>query len=800
MRTAIVWACCAAAAGAIGACSQHSVADSDLDASVQLTSTATAQPLDAGQNTTSQSSVDGGDHGQGPAVDAPGVDASVGPRDAGAALISASSSSTAPTATVTTDTVLSDAVLTGADASSVTTESQPQATSDTSEQDSTTWTPEPVDCLNDDQSGTPPEGRPDYEVFPVWDLRNFYDVRARPGCVEVAGSRESWDDKVVATWNLNTRLASVSPGATDWFEGEKSVTGSDGTKYVTSYERGQLRWRTMIVSAIDAQGETLWERRYEDYGFPGATRMATNGDYVVSAVQYGPPLDLGLPLERFDVVLLVHNRQGDLIWRQRLATNQFAVGDPGVFDVAVDPSGKVVVAGSYDDLAFVQTRDAAGNLLWHRTFDAPLFWSEVRWTKDGEIVVAGSSYTSLLRVKKLTPEGADVWTRDLEGWTRPMVSDIDLDGRGNVYLVGRNADFFAPAAFLIRVNAEQFTDVAENPDGGIPGWQSSDPDEGKVPAPVRQCFEVARMIAHYSVLDSNPWPLEDDIEVFTLCSGEVNGECQMTDYGEIQLSSHPDWGSSSSGCVEDLNASGLSTSVDAWCCFREALVDHRTAECDDIREGMRCAPDDKCSTGHCRSGVCEPDQAINCDDHLFCTGEEWCTPDVGCRPGFPAAFDDDPCSTDICDEEAQTVSHVPVESPTSSQAADAGELGSAVACTDLCDEAPQVYVGSVLGDVYCHKVWPDVELVDIGCGETYRHCGRTANGEVYVVDPNGDPMTLPVSEGCATYTWISKQLIGGIPHDDTHVDKCCVGQEPFVEGERAGTCEVSFPPSEASTP
>ena len=828
MRTAIVWVCCAAAAGAIGACSQHSVADSDLDASVQLTSTATAQPLDAGQNTTSQSSVDGGDHGQGPAVDAPGVDASVGPRDAGAPLISASSSSTAPTATVATatvptetvptetvttdvvptdvvptdvvptDVVPTDVVPTGGGASSVATESWAETTAETSEQNSTTWTPEPVDCLSDYESETPPEGRPEYEVFPVWDLFRFDGVRVQPGCVEVSAARGSWDHEVVATWKLNTRLASVSPAAADLFDGEESVTGSDGTKYVTSHEAGYPHWSITVVSAFGAEGETLWERRYEEYLGPAGTRMATAGDYVVSAVQYQLPVELG-PFEgRYDIVLLVHDRQGDLVWRQRLAANQFMNSDINaeVFDVDVSPSGTVVVAGSYDDLAFVQTRDAAGNLLWHRTFDAPLFWSQVRWTEEGEIVVVGSSApdTSLLRVKKLTPEGADVWTRDLEGWTRPMITDIDLDSRGNVYLVGYNADFLAPAQLLIRVNAEQFTDVDENPDGGIPGWQSSEPDEGKEPAPARQCFDVAYVESYYSLIGTRTWPYADEIRVFQLCSGEVNGACQMTDYGKLQLTTHDSTEGVSSGCVEELRFLGVSYTGDALCCFREALVDHRTAECDDIREGMRCLPDDKCTTGHCRSGVCEPDQAIDCDDDLFCTGQEWCDPDVGCRPGFPAAFDDDPCTTDICEEEAQAVSHVPTDDPPNTEAGDAGASGSAAVCSDLCEEVSQVYVGTVVEEALCFQVWPEVELVDLGCGETVDHCRRTPNGEWYVVDPNGDPMTLPVSEGCAEYTWSEQSLLGGTVRDYAHVDKCCVGQEPFVEGEPVGQCQVSPPP------
>jgi hypothetical protein len=198
-----------------------------------------------------------------------------------------------------------------------------------------------------------------------------------------------------------------------------------------------------------------------------------------------------------------------------------------------------------------------------------------------------------------------------------------------------------------------------------------------------------------------------------------------------------------------------------------------------------------------------PEVPIECDDGAFCSGQEWCDPAVGCRAGFPAAFDDDPCTTDSCDEATATLSHVASVAPvtpdagelpaTSSSLSDAGvdaasiDFTSEYQCADLCDTAGQIYVASATENVTGYNAYYHVELADVGCDTSFAHCGRTPNGEVYVSDDHGDPLTLPVSDGCAVNRWFEKTFHGPSFYFMHHVEKCCIGEFPFVDGEPIGT-------------
>jgi hypothetical protein len=98
-----------------------------------------------------------------------------------------------------------------------------------------------------------------------------------------------------------------------------------------------------------------------------------------------------------------------------------------------------------------------------------------------------------------------------------------------------------------------------------------------------------------------------------------------------------------------------------------------------------CAPADgapgytcSCEPGYVDNGQggCAPDVETcggdaDCDDGLWCNGAERCAPETagaaanGCAPGAAPPVDDgDACTTDICDEATQTVTHEPLRCPT----------------------------------------------------------------------------------------------------------------------------------------
>lgn len=104
----------------------------------------------------------------------------------------------------------------------------------------------------------------------------------------------------------------------------------------------------------------------------------------------------------------------------------------------------------------------------------------------------------------------------------------------------------------------------------------------------------------------------------------------------------------------------------------------RDADCDD---GIFCNGEERCIAGVCQPGslpddgiectqlVCDEEaqefrfEPLNglCGDGLFCNGTEICDPEVGCVAGRPVPVDDgDPCTKNYCDEEQRRVVTEPI--------------------------------------------------------------------------------------------------------------------------------------------
>jgi hypothetical protein len=79
----------------------------------------------------------------------------------------------------------------------------------------------------------------------------------------------------------------------------------------------------------------------------------------------------------------------------------------------------------------------------------------------------------------------------------------------------------------------------------------------------------------------------------------------------------------------------------------------RSAQCDD---GVPCTMDYCSSDGRCAN---IPD-TTQCDDNVYCNGQESCDLRRGCVRGAPLACDDvDPCTTDRCEEATRACQHSP---------------------------------------------------------------------------------------------------------------------------------------------
>ena len=115
--------------------------------------------------------------------------------------------------------------------------------------------------------------------------------------------------------------------------------------------------------------------------------------------------------------------------------------------------------------------------------------------------------------------------------------------------------------------------------------------------------------------------------------------------------------------------------VDGWCTFTTVLACDDGNPCTDdtcdaqsgcaaLFNEAPCSDDDLCSVGDaCKDGACTPGVAtLNCDDGLYCNGEETCNPDTGCVAGDAPSVDDGiECTFDTCDEDADEVVSIPTD-------------------------------------------------------------------------------------------------------------------------------------------
>ncbi|MEE2779151.1 MAG: hypothetical protein VYE15_01410, partial [Myxococcota bacterium] len=87
--------------------------------------------------------------------------------------------------------------------------------------------------------------------------------------------------------------------------------------------------------------------------------------------------------------------------------------------------------------------------------------------------------------------------------------------------------------------------------------------------------------------------------------------------------------------------------------------------CDDPNADFICDDGDLCTDDACdaETGACLFLPRV-CDDGVFCNGVEGCDSELGCQPGDPPSLDDGvDCTVDVCDEEAESVTHTPDDAP-----------------------------------------------------------------------------------------------------------------------------------------
>ena len=164
-----------------------------------------------------------------------------------------------------------------------------------------------------------------------------------------------------------------------------------------------------------------------------------------------------------DAVLLKYDAAGSLVWQRTFGT---APSEPGfradefAQGVAVSPDGSAIyMTGQFGNgSVFVAKFDPAGTLVWQRTWGGNgNFANGIAVGADGGVYVAGGTSTFDIGqgdvvVFKLTADGALEWDLTWGGPGFDAGRDIAVGADGGIYIGGETNSFVANDAFLIKVS------------------------------------------------------------------------------------------------------------------------------------------------------------------------------------------------------------------------------------------------------------------------------------------------------------------------------------------------------------
>jgi predicted secreted protein len=196
---------------------------------------------------------------------------------------------------------------------------------------------------------------------------------------------------------------------------------SDGGFVVAGYTQSfGAGGRDAFLIRTDAYGDTLWTRTYGDSSYEVARSVQQTADdgFIVAGNGWGI-------FGNGDSWLLRVDAQGDTLWTRRYE------GDRVVSVQQTSDSGFMVAVFKDDYLWFIRT-DAQGDTLWTRTSVA-IWPTDMQQTSDGGFIVTGSTSFvpltppggCLLRTDSL---GGTIWKRGYEEWVVQSIQQTPNDG------------------------------------------------------------------------------------------------------------------------------------------------------------------------------------------------------------------------------------------------------------------------------------------------------------------------------------------------------------------------------------
>ena len=219
---------------------------------------------------------------------------------------------------------------------------------------------------------------------------------------------------------------------------------------------GQLGNQDAFVWKLSPEGIELWMRQFGSSAWDRVTGVAVDkaGNIFVVGDTYGA-LPGQTPAGGRDAFVEKLSPEGTELWRRQFGSS----ASDGALAVAVDGAGNIFVAGDTEGTlpgqtpaggrdAFVEKLSPEGIDLWRCQFGSSASDGALAVAADraGNIFVAGHTEGTLQGqtlagdddafVRKLSPEGIELWTQQFGSSASDLAIGVTVDGAGNVIVVG----------------------------------------------------------------------------------------------------------------------------------------------------------------------------------------------------------------------------------------------------------------------------------------------------------------------------------------------------------------------------
>ena len=256
--------------------------------------------------------------------------------------------------------------------------------------------------------------------------------------------------------------------------GNRYLTGSVWTNgtFSASHPKG------FFVARFNAQNELVWVRSGDEvdreFTRGTAVRLDAEGNICVGgSIRRPETWEAYAPGDHDGIFLRKYSPEGDLLWARRMEhQNSGWWYDANVYDLSVDPTGRVVISGSLssgvttfgDTTVYPGSTDCSNWFLARYLPNGDLHWVQLGCSQSIATDRNGNIYASVgfaenvgAGLVKLAPDGTAIWSMDLPGYLE-WPGGLTLDRDDEPVFTGAFVGTAQLGQFTLRSHGSSFED------------------------------------------------------------------------------------------------------------------------------------------------------------------------------------------------------------------------------------------------------------------------------------------------------------------------------------------------------